>query len=196
MPQAIAVSCNAWFAQAGLEIGAHDMREAAEALNMQLSSPNTEEELRKSLAQASYGQGEVVVTPLRMARLASVIANAGLAKPPKFRITPAEEAIPDDVRLLSPQRAAEIGAGMRLAVTSGTGRTANAGGVAIAGKTGTAELQNAPSHSWFIGYLPYGAPAAKRVAFAILIVNGGYGARAAAPFAPVLAGLLQELQLM
>ena len=50
------------------------------------------------------------------------------------------------------------------------------------GKTGTAEVHGAQSHAWFVGYAPYG-PAEKRVAFAVLIENAGYGGAAAAPAA-------------
>jgi cell division protein FtsI/penicillin-binding protein 2 len=52
----------------------------------------------------------------------------------------------------------------------------------IAGKTGTAEISGAPSHAWFIGFAPFGK-AEKRVAFAIVVENAGYGGLAAAPAA-------------
>jgi peptidoglycan glycosyltransferase len=64
--------------------------------------------------------------------------------------------------------------------------------VPIAGKTGTAELANAPSHAWFIGFAPYGT-AARRIAFSILIENGQYGGTypaAAAPGVVAAAGRL------
>jgi peptidoglycan glycosyltransferase len=195
MPEAIAQSCNAWFAQLGAEIGAHDLLEAAQTLNIQMATPNTEQELQKFLPQSAYGQGEVVVTPLRMARLAGVIANAGVLAPQKIRLEPPEQELRPETKMLSSQQAAEIASAMRQAVTSGTGQAAAGSPTAIAGKTGTAELSNAASHAWFIGYLPSGAPRERRIAFAILVVNGGYGGRAAAPFAPVLAGLLEDLKL-
>jgi len=195
MPQALALSCNAWFAQLGTEIGTKDLLEAAQTLNIQMATPNTEQELQKFLPQSSYGQGEVVVTPLRMARLAGVIANAGVLAPQRVRLEPPEQDVREDTRMLAAAEAAEIASAMRQAVTSGTGTAAASSPVAIAGKTGTAELSNAASHAWFIGYLPAGAPPARRIAFAILVVNGGYGGRAAAPFAPVLAGILDDLKL-
>jgi peptidoglycan glycosyltransferase len=54
--------------------------------------------------------------------------------------------------------------------------------VPIAGKTGTAEVAGKPSHSWFIGFAPYGA-SAHRVAVAVILENAGYGGTAAAPAA-------------
>jgi cell division protein FtsI/penicillin-binding protein 2 len=55
--------------------------------------------------------------------------------------------------------------------------------IAIAGKTGTAQLDQGLPHSWFTGFAPYDANAPRRLAFAVLVEHGGYGARAAAPIA-------------
>ena len=61
---------------------------------------------------------------------------------------------------------------MRDVVLTGTGRALSGHPIAIAGKTGTAEISGAPSHAWFIGFAPYG-PATRRVAVAVLIENAG-----------------------
>jgi peptidoglycan glycosyltransferase len=82
---------------------------------------------------------------------------------------------------------------MREVVTSGTGRRA-AGATPIAGKTGTAELANAPSHAWFIGFAPYGG--ARKIAFSILVENGVYGGTAAAPAAPAIVNAAAQLGLI
>ena len=76
--------------------------------------------------------------------------------------------------------AAFLRSAMREAVTSGTGHVLASHPVAIAGKTGTAEVQGAPSHSWFVGFAPAEAP---RIAFAVVVENAGYGGRVAAPLA-------------
>jgi peptidoglycan glycosyltransferase len=83
---------------------------------------------------------------------------------------------------------------MREVVTSGTGTRA-ASPVACAGKTGTAELANADSHAWFIGYAPY-AGAGRKIAFAILVENGVYGGTAAAPAAPAIIDAAAKLGLI
>jgi peptidoglycan glycosyltransferase len=50
--------------------------------------------------------------------------------------------------------------------------------VSLAGKTGTAEVAGAASHSWFIGFAPFGG-SGRTVAFAVVVEHGGYGGRVA-----------------
>ena len=70
---------------------------------------------------------------------------------------------------------------MRDGVLEGTGRLLRSHPMRIAGKTGTAEVVGEASHSWFVGFAPYDAPAtARRVAFAVIVENAGYGGAAAA----------------
>jgi peptidoglycan glycosyltransferase len=85
-------------------------------------------------------------------------------------------------RLLSPDAAKLLANSLRDAVVAGTGRNVSANPSRIAGKTGTAEVANAPSHAWFVGFAPHG-PAKKRIAFAVLFENAGYGGAIAAPAA-------------
>ena len=76
---------------------------------------------------------------------------------------------------------------------SGTGRTLLSNATPIAGKTGTAEVDGAPAHSWFVGFAPSGGT--RKVAFAVLIENAGYGARTAAPVAGEIVDAARELGL-
>ena len=80
-------------------------------------------------------------------------------------------------------------------MTSGTGRRAGAGSVPIAGKTGTAELADAPSHAWFIGFAPYGT-GARKIAFSVLVENGVYGGTAAAPAATEIVNAAVKLGMI
>ena len=80
-------------------------------------------------------------------------------------------------------------------MTSGTGRRASAGSVPIAGKTGTAELADAPSHAWFIGFAPYGT-GARKIAFSVLVENGVYGGTAAAPAASEIVNAAVKLGMI
>jgi peptidoglycan glycosyltransferase len=87
-----------------------------------------------------------------------------------------------------------IGRYMRDVVLIGTGRALRSHAIPIAGKTGTAEIAGAPSHSWFIGFAPYGQ-ASRRVAVAVIIENAGYGAAAAAPAAGEIIAAASALGL-
>jgi peptidoglycan glycosyltransferase len=84
---------------------------------------------------------------------------------------------------------------MREVVTGGTGRRAAAPNIAVAGKTGTAELANGPSHAWFIGFAPYGG-APRQIAFSVLVENGVYGGTAAAPAAAEIVNTAAQLGLI
>jgi cell division protein FtsI/penicillin-binding protein 2 len=88
------------------------------------------------------------------------------------------------VEILPPADAAFLAGAMRRVVTEGTARRALAGSdVSFAGKTGTAQIESGQPHSWFTGFAPHDGDPAKRLAFAVIVEHGGYGARAAAPIA-------------
>jgi hypothetical protein len=195
MRRALVVSCNAYFAQLGTnDVGAQALQSAAALFNIETAQPNTPKRLNDRLPQASYGQGEVLVTPYRMARVAGAIANRGQLAPVRFRLTPPEPVLETPRTVLAPELAGEIEKAMRGVVTAGTGRAAAGAPGGIAGKTGTAELTNKPAHAWFVGFTPYEAPPARRVAFAILIENARYGGSAAAPFALRIAEAARGLR--
>jgi len=84
---------------------------------------------------------------------------------------------------------------MREVVREGTGRSLRGHAIAIAGKTGTAEIAGQPSHSWFVGFAPYG-PATHRIAVAVLLDNAGYGGTGAAPAAGEIVSAAASLGLV
>jgi cell division protein FtsI/penicillin-binding protein 2 len=128
-------------------------------------------------AAGGYGQG-TSRDALKMARVAGC-SGGGVAT----LMAETEPQVSPDGDVLLPRLGADlIGAYMRDAVLTGTGRSLRSHPGRIAGKTGTAEIVGAPSHSWFVGFAPYGQ-ATKRVAFAVIIENAGYGSVAAAPVA-------------
>jgi cell division protein FtsI/penicillin-binding protein 2/cell division protein FtsW (lipid II flippase) len=195
MEKGIVVSCNAYFAQLGTyNVGAEPLWNTANLLGILTASPNTAAQLKKNLPQSSYGQGQVVASPFQMARVAATVANGG-AMPQGRWITDetnARVAAPQPV-LAAPQ-AQMLARFMREVVTQGTGRRA-AAEVPLAGKTGTAELADAPSHAWFIGFAPYGG-AGKKIAFSVLVENGVYGGTAAAPAAADIVNAALKLGLI
>ena len=105
-----------------------------------------------------------------------------------------EDSSPSPVRIegLSSGTLARVRQGLREAVQHprGTGRTARLEAVSIAGKTGTAEVGGtAADHAWFAGFAPAEAP---RVAFAVVVENGGSGGAVAAPVAREFVRTLRQ----
>jgi cell division protein FtsI/penicillin-binding protein 2 len=194
LAKGLIASCNAYFAQLGTYlVGAEPLLRAADFFGIHVASPNTVAQLKDALPQASYGQGQVVASPLQMARVAGTIGNRG-------RILPVRTMLGDlDGKAkpcLTEDQASRLSGYMRRVVTEGTGREANRSAMPVAGKTGTAELNNQPAHAWFVGFTPYGSASRKKIAFSIIIENGRYGGRAAAPAAAEIANGAAELGLI
>jgi penicillin-binding protein A len=174
-------SCNAYFAQLAVKIGSQPLIDTAARLGVSLT-PATDvvARVRQTLPQIGYGQGDIVVTPLKMARVAAAIASNGVLR--DARCEQDEAATAGAGPLVSVGDAHLLASYMRDAVLSGTGRVLRNHPGRIAGKTGTAQLDRQPSHGWFVGFAPFG-PAASRIAFAVVVENAGYGGGSAAPAA-------------
>jgi penicillin-binding protein 2 len=155
------------------------------------------------------GQGAITVTPLQQAHFAAEIAERGqvIATPrlvSAIRAAGSNSIVARSPRLLPPLNigTAEqwdvVSDGMQGAVST-PGGTAYASGIGArykwAGKTGTAQVvaikqtenvhakitdEHRRDHSWFIAYAPAEDP---RIAVAVLVENGGFGASVAAPIA-------------
>jgi cell division protein FtsI/penicillin-binding protein 2 len=179
--QALVVSCNAYFANLATTIGARALGETAAAAQIAAAPPPAEQNLRRSLPYAGYGQGQVLASPLRMARVVSAIASGGALHDVRVALEPSQPDLPP-TRWISASAADRLGRYMREVVMRGTGRALAGHQVPIAGKTGTAEVDGAPSHSWFVGFAPYNGEG-RTIAFAVILENAGYGGRAAASLA-------------
>jgi cell division protein FtsI/penicillin-binding protein 2/cell division protein FtsW (lipid II flippase) len=195
MERAIAVSCNAYFAQLGVhDVGSKALADTAAKFGISTGDPVN---LRRNLPFAAYGQGEVLVSPFKMARVAAAIASSGRMPQGRWVTDPSNTRSDAPVEALPPSQAAFIAGAMRRVVTEGTARGAMTGeAIAIAGKTGTAQLDVGLPHAWFTGFAPYDAAAEKRLAFAVLVEHGGYGARAAAPVAREVMEAAAQLGLI
>jgi peptidoglycan glycosyltransferase len=177
---AIVHSCNAYFAQLAVRLGPRPILDTAALAGVSVARDGSLGRLRATLPQAGYGQGDVVATPLRMARIAAAIATDGNLREP--RLERHASTTGQTQRLLSPAAAAHLGQYLRDVVLNGTGRSLRAHPLRIAGKTGTAEISGGPSHAWFVGFAPHGGDE-RKVAFAVIVENAGYGGLAAAPAA-------------
>jgi len=119
---------------------------------------------------ASIGQGYFHITPVEMAVYAAALANNGKIIKPCLVSCSTLGVEQIDI----PEKYFNIvKEGMRMAVTEGTASGLNAANVALAAKTGTAEIDAAKKYinSWVIGFFPYENP---RYAFAVVMEKGPY----------------------
>jgi cell division protein FtsI/penicillin-binding protein 2 len=196
MERGFVVSCNAYFAQLGMyDVGAEALLATANLFGVSVAAPDTASELRKSLPQSSYGQGQVVASPFQLARVAATVANGGNMLQGRWITDETNTRTNAPQSVLAPDIAQKLAKFMREVVTSGTGRRAAGTAAPMAGKTGTAELAEAPSHAWFIGFAPYGG-SPRKIAFSVLVENGVYGGTAAAPAAAVIVNAAVKLGLI
>jgi len=193
LERGLVVSCNAYYAQLAEALGPRPLLDAASLFQISVARSTTPKGVVPMLAQAGYGQGEAVVTPLKLARVSASIAAGGEIVP--VRWTAAPEIAGPRPRFLSKPDADRMARAMRAVVTSGTGRSLRAHPVQIAGKTGTAEINGAAAHAWFTGFAPAGGEG-RRLAFAVIVENAGYGGRAAAPIAGAIVSAAAELQVI
>jgi cell division protein FtsW (lipid II flippase) len=185
-------SCNAYFAQLAVRVGAPALSKTAALAGISYANTASADALRENLPYAGYGQGQVLTTPLRMARVAAAIGSGGLLHESTLVLNaPRAEPTP----FLSESAARTLGGYMRDVVTSGTGQLLRKHAVAIAGKTGTAEVEGAKSHAWFVGFAPAGS-ATKRIAFAVILENAGYGGASAAAVAGQVVSAAASLGLV
>ena len=192
MHRALVVSCNAYFAQLAVRLGPRPLLDSADRAEIQLARNTAVPRLRDTLPQIGYGQGEVVASPVRMARIAAAVAADGQMR--DVRLDAGAPAVPAH-EFLRPEAARTLARFMRDAVLEGTGRSLRGHAVPIAGKTGTAEIDGAASHSWFVGFAPFG-PAARRVAVAVILENAGYGSAGAVPAAGEIVAAAAALGLV
>jgi peptidoglycan glycosyltransferase len=148
----------------------------------------------------AFGQERMQVTPLQMAMVTAGIANDGVVMEPYvvqkitapngstiYRHKPKVRSRP-----ISKQTADELTTMMESVVSGGTGTAAQIPGVAVAGKTGTAETGSPGVNTTsFVAFAPADAP---RVAIAVFLENQhGVGGRTAAPIAKtVMQTLLRQ----
>lgn len=218
MKDAFAQSCNGYFIQLGIRLGAVKMLETARSfglgsvtgLNAQSISEyegilpdRFELEGDGNLANLAMGQGKILVTPLQAAGMAAVIANGGIRN--SFNVIDSivnhnGEIIRDKKarkweRVISKETAEVLMEMMEATVEKGTGQKADIGGYGgAAGKTGSAEtglFENGRQiiHAWFTGYFPYTEP---KYAMCVFVEDGMGGGTSAAPvFAEIAARIMQ-----
>jgi len=135
----------------------------------------------------SIGQGEVNLTPLQIANLGATIANRGYYYTPhvvkEVKGMPLDTAFTRRHYTRASRRSYDyIVAGMRSSVLGGTCKHLAGLSFPVCGKTGTAQNRG-QDHSVFMGFAPMDNP---KIAIAVYVENGGFGADFAVPIAGVL----------
>lgn len=135
----------------------------------------------------AIGQGEVNLTPLQIANLGTTIANRGYFYTPhvvrKVQGLPLDTAFTHRHRTMASVRAySAVVAGMRSSALKGTCKALGHLPFTVCGKTGTAQNRG-QDHSVFMGFAPMDNP---KIAIAVYVENGGFGADFAVPIAGVL----------
>jgi penicillin-binding protein A len=154
------------------------------------------------IGRAAIGQERLLVTPLQMAEVAATVANHGVLMRPTFvqQVTDpdgrtAEKLDPhEQSTVISEQTASELTEMMTNVTEEGTAAGLTVGGLAFAGKTGTAEIdpEAGINRPWFIGFAPAEDP---QVAVAVMLerCQGCFGGEVAGPIATqVMESLLNR----
>ncbi len=140
-----------------------------------------------TIISIAIGQGEVNLTPLQIANLGATIANRGYYYIPHVVKKVKGEPLDTLYRHRHYTKASRqaynyVVAGMRSSVLGGTCKYLGHLDFPICGKTGTAQNRG-QDHSVFMGFAPMNNP---RIAIAVYVENGGFGADFAVPIAGVL----------
>lgn len=206
LKDAFRLSSNFVFGTLAMELGNDKLKTTAEKYGFNNTIDSTGFKIKQSkfpkltkaevgsIAQTGIGQSSILATPMQMALVSSTIANNGKMIEPKLvnQVVDKDGNVVKTIdsqaykQVLSPNNAAIVKDYMKNLVDSKLNTSwGYFEGTDAAGKTGTADynLENGESakpHSWFIGFAPANNP---KVAVAVIVENGGYGASAAAPIA-------------
>ena len=204
----VAHSSNIGAARLALRLGGARQRSYLERLGL-MSAPTLElarrqepiapgARSRRDVAGLGFGYG-LATTPASLAGAYTVFTNQGA------RVAPTLLARGPDVEIerslvFSPEVTRQVLAFMRATVTSGTGRAADVPGLAVAGKTGTAEVfentsgyDDSRNFSSFAGVFPAHDP---RYVIVVSLDGVGEGAVGGAIAAPVVARTLRRIAPM
>ncbi|PHV71056.1 peptidoglycan glycosyltransferase [Sporanaerobium hydrogeniformans] len=197
LKQAFAVSCNTYFVKLTQEMPIENLKAMAEkcgfneVLAFDMDHAMSRYQLLASdtafeKAATYIGQGKTLVSPLHMAMLAGAIANDGILMKPYLldratnqKGTDKMKVLPQYVSaILDEKLAKQMQELMRQVVKEGTGSKLARKNIQVAGKTGTAQNETGKDHSWFMGFATALDNSKEPIAFAIIVENGGKGAKA------------------
>lgn len=145
-----------------------------------------------TIRSLAIGQGEISVTPLQMANEVAIIANRGyyyrphLIKNIKQDSTAIDSIYKEKIDTRIEKRHFDLIINAMRHVYDGdigTARYYKNDSLSMCGKTGTVQNPHGADHSMFIAFAPTDTP---KIAIAVIVENGGYGSRIAAPVATLM----------
>ena len=220
--RALGQSCNVYFYNIGAEINVNDLALAARDMGLghktDVSLMNERpgiipdkhwRERRKEKQNAPWtrgdtvnaviGQGDMLVTPLQMARAIAAVSNGGKIFRPRIveAVLDEEGSIVENIEVelerdmnISPDVLEPLREGLRMAVDSGTAWRARIKEVTVFGKTGSAQNPGRKTHAWFIGVMESRHPS---VAISVLLEGAGAGGTCAVPVAKEAFKRIKEI---
>jgi peptidoglycan glycosyltransferase len=212
MASAMQQSCNVYFAQLAIRVGAERLVEQAHRFGLsedipfdipfvegEIPDPDAFANDIPALAQSGIGQRDVRINALHMALIAGAIGNGGEMMRPRLvrEIRDPEGRVFQEFaaevygRPMSEGNAGLLTDMMVSVVQGGTGTAAQIPGITVAGKTGTAQTtEGAPPHVWFIAFAPAEDP---EIAVAVAVLNGGVSGSTEATGGQVSAPIAREV---
>jgi penicillin-binding protein 2 len=143
-----------------------------------------------TILSISFGQGELLMTPLQIANMTAAIANRGYYYNPHIVRSYGDPAV------MNPKFAIKHKIGIDSTnfeyIVDGMDQVVNEGGtgafsaikdIVVCGKTGTAQNPHGKDNSVFIAFAPKYNP---KIAIAVYVENAGFGATYAAPIASLM----------
>lgn len=216
MKNALSKSCNTYFIKLAQKTGAKNIIKIAKRLGLDDSISLSESIITAkgnlpapdsfsapaAVANLSFGQGELLETPLHLSMVYSAIANGGtLIKPSivKYKIINGKAEQKNDnpafLNVISKSTANKINSFLEATVSDGTGKNAKLKNCISAGKTATAQTGKYINGkeiltSYFIGYIT--TKSHKKYTIVVMKENGSSGSSDCAPIFKEIGEYLNE----
>jgi len=209
LPQGLIRSCNPYFWHIGLDLYEQDFKQAISdmARGFGLGSPTgiigVEEEPGNvsdpgepvDAINLAIGQGDLLVTPLQVARFVAAIGNGGTLYTPRLVDLVVDQfgnpvlsfdveetgKLPVDSKNLKIIQDAMQGVVFSRNPRGTAERVFRGFSIPVSGKTGTAETSSQDPHAWFVGYSSMEREDKPDIAVVVLVENVGEGSEWAAP---------------
>ena len=215
MKEALANSCNCYFVNLALALGADKLTDTAKSLGfgedicledeitVKAGSFPDENALQSKgqLALLGFGQGMLTDSPVHFCSFISSIANGGVYYNPNIILGSVDEnggAYYNEPsrgeRVMNASTAYKLSEYMRYVVSSGTGKNADYN-FSSAGKTSTAQTgryvgDKEICNTWFAGFYPYNNPK-----YAIVVMNEN-GTSGAGDCCPIFRTIVENISTM